>query len=91
MKKASKSKYLKCGRFAMYYPINKGLLGITDHFLNDEFDEDELDEKYCCNDILDEFFDVANDLGIDVNEVKVYDFNENLTDRTYDFYNEKYN
>ena len=76
---------LEVGRFSMHY--NGDIcLGITDHFLNNTYSEDEFKEQVGTLYYLDEWFDVADEMNIEVENVPVYDVQGNLTNRTYNDY-----
>lgn len=76
---------LEVGRFSMYYDGDT-CLGITDHFLNNTYSEDEFKEQVGTLYYLNEWFDVADEMGIEVENVPVYDVQNNLTNRTYSDY-----
>ena len=76
---------LEVGRFSMHYNGDT-CLGITDHFLNNTYSEDEFKEQVGTLYYLDEWFDVADEMNIEVENVPVYDVQGNLTNRTYNDY-----
>jgi len=76
---------LEVGRFSMHYDDDT-CLGITDHFLNNTYSEDEFKEQIGTLYYLDEWFNVADEMNIEVENVPVYDVQNNLTNRTYSDY-----
>lgn len=73
------------GRFSMYYE-NDTCLGIIDHFLNNVYSEDEFKEQIGTLYYLDEWFLVADEMNIEVENVPVYDVQYKLTDKRYSDY-----
>ena len=74
------------GRFSMHYSPDDICLGITDHFLNNVYSEDEFKEQIGTSYFLDEWSDVASEMGIRVEDVPVYDVQGNLTNRNHSDY-----
>jgi hypothetical protein len=73
------------GRFSMMYKGDE-CLGITDHFINNVYSEDEFKEQVGDFYSLDEWEDVADEMDIDIEDVPVYDVQGNLTDKKYSDY-----
>ena len=74
------------GRFSMHYSSDGICLGITDHFLNNVYSEDEFKEQIGISYYLDEWDDVADEMNIEVVNVPVYDVQGNLTNKKYSDY-----
>ena len=77
------------GRFSMHYDgmnVDSKCLGITDHFINNVYSEDEFKEQVGDFYSLDEWEDVADEMDIDIEDVPVYDVQGNLTDKKYSDY-----
>ena len=70
------------GRFSMHYDGDT-CLGITDHFLNNTYSKEELEQYFGTSYSLDEWDDVADEMGIDITLVPVFDVKGNLTDKTH--------
>ncbi len=73
------------GRFSMHYNGDE-CLGITDHFVNNIYSEDEFKDQVGDYYELDEWSDVADEMGVDIKDIPVYDVQDNLTDRKYSDY-----
>jgi hypothetical protein len=73
------------GRFSMHYNGDE-CLGVTDHFVNNIYSEDEFKEQIGDSYDLDEWEDIADEMDINITDVPVYDVQGNLTDRKYSDY-----
>jgi len=71
------------GRFSMYAPDGGDIIGIMDLWLDNTYSEKEFSDNLSNNFFeIGEFHDVADSMGIDVNEVPVYTAKYGKTDRT---------